>query len=121
VGQVPAGPLNYASEEVEEWLPVPRSMGVREGYFLLRVKGDSMTGDHIQDGDVLIVDPSARPKEGDIVVAVVEGEATVKHLHVSEKRRHVELRPSNPAFPPIRVRGEELHIAGKVAGLLRSI
>jgi SOS-response transcriptional repressor LexA len=45
----------------------------------------------------------------------------VKHLHITEDRLQVELRPSNPAFPPIRVRGEELRIAGKVAGLLRSI
>lgn len=88
---------------------------------MLRVKGDSMTGDHIQDGDLLVVNPSASPQEGDIVVALVDGEATVKHLHLAERGEEVELRPSNPDYEPIHVRAEEVHIVGMVAGLLRTL
>ncbi len=121
LGRVPAGPLNYAAEEVEEWVPVPPGLGGREGRFLLRVKGDSMTGDHIRDGDLLVVNPAATPQEGDIVVALVDGEATAKHLHLAGRGEDVELRPSNPDYEPIRVRADEVYIVGRVAGLLRSL
>ncbi len=122
LGRVPAGPLNYAAEEVEEWVPVPPGLGGPGAAFMLRVKGDSMTGDHIQDGDLLVVNPATSPREGDIVVAVVDGEATVKHLHLPGREGgEVELRPSNPDYDPIRVRAEDVHIVGRVAGLLRTL
>ncbi|MHB8780777.1 MAG: transcriptional repressor LexA, partial [Candidatus Geothermincolia bacterium] len=120
VGQVPAGPLNYASEEVREWLPVPRALGGREGCFLLRVKGDSMSGDHISDGDLLVVDPQVPARPGEIVVAIVEGDATVKRFR-RVSADEVELVPSNPDYAPIRVRVEEFRIAGRVTGLLRDL
>ncbi len=118
VGEVPAGPLRYASEEVEEWLPVPARWGGK-GRFLLRVKGDSMIGDGICDGDLVVVNPGGGVEEGEIVVALVEGEATVKRL----RRRGgvVELHASNPRYAPLRVRkGEaEVKVVGKVVSLLR--
>lgn len=118
VGEVPAGPLRYASEEVEEWLPVPARWGGK-GRFILRVKGDSMAGDGIRDGDLVVVDPGAGAAEGEIVVALVDGEATVKRLH--RRGETVELRPSNPRYAPLRVRkGEaEVRVVGKVVSLLR--
>ncbi len=118
VGEVPAGPLRYASEEVEEWLPVPARWGGR-GRFLLRVKGDSMVGDGIKDGDLVVVDPSPEAEDGEVVVALVDGEATVKRFR--RRGRAVELVPSNPAYPVLRVeRGEaEVRLAGKVVALLR--
>lgn len=118
VGEVPAGPLRYASEEVEEWVPVPARWG-GEGRFLLRVKGDSMTGDGILDGDLVLVDPGPTARDGEVVVALVDGEATVKRLR--RRRGSVELEASNPAYPPLRVeRGEaELRLAGRVVSLLR--
>ncbi|MBC7247424.1 MAG: transcriptional repressor LexA [Actinobacteria bacterium] len=118
VGEVPAGPLRYASEEVEEWLPVPARWGGK-GRFLLRVKGDSMAGDGICDGDLVVVDPGADVAEGEIVVALVDGEATVKRLR--RRGETVELHPSNPRYAPLRVRkGEaEVRVAGKVVSLLR--
>ena len=124
VGQVPAGPLSYAAEEVvEEWVPVPQRLGGHEGRFLLRVKGDSMVGDHIQDGDLVVVAPFDLLKGGEIVVAVVDGEATVKHFHPQKggKSGELELRPSNPEYAPIRVKGEEVHVAGRVVGVLRGL
>jgi repressor LexA len=118
VGEVPAGPLRHASEEVEEWLPVPARWG-GEGRFLLRVRGDSMVGDGIRDGDLVVVDPSPDAKDGDVVVALVDGEATVKRLR--RRKEAVELEASNPDYPTLRVEsGEaEVRLAGRVVSLLR--
>jgi len=118
VGEVPAGPLRHASEEVEEWVPVPARWG-GEGRFLLRVRGDSMTGDGIRDGDLVVVDPAPDARDGEVVVALVDGEATVKRLR--RRRGAVELQASNPAYPTLRVeKGEaEVRLAGKVVSLLR--
>ncbi|MDY6795679.1 MAG: transcriptional repressor LexA [Actinomycetota bacterium] len=118
VGEVPAGPLRYASGEVEEWLPVPARWG-GEGRFLLRVRGDSMIGDGIHEGDLVVVDPRAAVEEGDVVVAMVDEEATVKRLR--RRGKAVELRASNPAYPPLRLKGgeTEVRLSGKVVALLR--
>jgi repressor LexA len=118
LGEVPAGPLRYASEEIEEWVPVPAGWG-REQRFILRVRGDSMVGDHIRDGDLVVVDPRLEGGEGEIVVALVGDEATVKRLH--REGRRAELRSSNPAYPPIPLEedGEEVRILGRVVSLLR--
>ncbi len=118
VGEVPAGPLRYASEEVEEWVPVPARWGGK-GRFLLRVKGDSMIGDGINDGDLVVVDPDLEVADGEIAVVLVDGEATVKRLR--HRGEAVELRASNPRYPPLRMRrGEaEVRVVGKVVSLLR--
>lgn len=118
VGEVPAGPLRYASEDVEEWLPVPARWS-GEGRFLLRVRGDSMIGDGIQDGDLVVVDPRAEGAEGEIVVALVDGEATVKRLR--RRRKALELAASNPLYPPLRLEAgdAEVRLAGRVVALMR--
>lgn len=118
VGEVPAGPLRHASEEVEEWLPVPARWG-GEGRFLLRVRGDSMIGDGIRDGDLVVVEPDPAAEDGRIVIALVDGEATVKRLR--RRGRAVELEASNPDYPTLRVKeGEaEVRLAGRVVALLR--
>jgi repressor LexA len=118
VGEVPAGPLRHASEEVEEWLPVPARWG-GEGRFLLRVRGDSMVGDGIHDGDLVVVDPGPAAENGEVVVALVDGEATVKRLR--RRGGTVELEASNPAYPTLRLkRGEaEVRLVGRVVSLLR--
>jgi repressor LexA len=119
VGEVPAGPLRHASEEVEAWVPVPARWGGGGGRFLLRVRGDSMTGDGIRDGDLVVVDPSPDARDGEVVVALVDGEATVKRLR--RRGGAVELEASNPAYPTLRVKkGEaEVRLAGRVVSLLR--
>jgi DNA polymerase V len=87
--------------------------------FVVRVAGDSMTGAGIRDGDLLVVDRSREAKSGSIVVAVVDGELTVKRLRLG--RRGVRLEAENPAYAPIELReGTDLVIWGVVAHAIRS-
>lgn len=86
--------------------------------FYFRVQGDSMTGARIFDGDLLVVDRSVEPKHGHVVLAVVNGEYTVKRLH--RRGGKIELHPENAAYRPMRLRdGEELQVWGVVTGVLR--
>ena len=88
--------------------------------FVVRVEGDSMTGAGICNGDLLVVDRAREAASGSIVVAVVDGELTVKRLQIDRKKR-VRLAPENPAFRPIEVReGSDLVIWGVVAHVIRS-
>lgn len=85
----------------------------KEATFFLRVKGDSMKDAHIQDGNLLIVDRSVEPGHGDIVVAVVHGELTVKRLH--KRRGVIKLLAANAAHPEILIKsGSELMVWGVV-------
>jgi DNA polymerase V len=86
--------------------------------FLFTVRGDSMIGASIEDGDQVIVDRSLTPRSNDIVVAVVAGEYTLKRLRLFAQR--AELHAENPRYPPILIgEGGELQIWGVVAGLVR--
>ncbi len=86
--------------------------------FFVRVSGDSMIGASIQDGDILIVDRSKKPVDGKIVIALVNGEYTVKRLSI--KNQVIELCPENPNYTPIRLSGmDELIVWGVVTGLAR--
>ncbi|GHU19926.1 hypothetical protein FACS189475_07980 [Betaproteobacteria bacterium] len=89
--------------------------------FLFRVKGDSMSGAAIEEGDIIVVDRSRTAGHNSIVVAVVDGEYTVKRLY--KQSGQVELRPENPKYSPIRFGKEhgELAIWGVVVGLVRRI
>src|SRR5512140_3473796 len=101
LGRVPAGGPREAIEEAEgELLLDPDLVGEGE-VFSLRVKGDSMTGAHICDGDHVLVRSQTRAEEGEIVVAVVDGEATVKRFRRGKGK--VRLEAANPAYPPIVV------------------
>jgi repressor LexA len=123
LGRVPAGPLNLALEEVERWAPIDRSLfalGEGETVFCLRVEGDSMAGAGILDGDLVVVRKSGQARSGQIVVARIGEEATVKRLE--RKGRRVRLLPENPAYEPIEVgkaEAEEFQILGVVTGLIR--
>ena len=87
--------------------------------FVVRVDGDSMTGAGIYNGDLLVVDRSLDAKSGHIVVAVVNGEMTVKRLLIDRKR--IRLTPENPAYKPIDIReGSDLVVWGVVAHVIRS-
>lgn len=86
--------------------------------FMFTVKGDSMIGASIEEGDKVVVDRALRPKHNDIVVAVVDGEYTIKRLFKQMGR--VELHPENPAYPPIDFHdGSELVVWGVVVGVVR--
>ena len=103
--------------ETGEEIEIPASMlGAGERY-ALRVRGDSMLEDGIHDGDVVIVRRARRADPGETVVAVVDGEATLKRFHPA--RGHVELRPANAALRPIRARADQVEIRGVLVGLLR--
>lgn len=115
VGRVSAGVPVLAEQHIEEMIPIPRRfVGWNDESFLLTVRGDSMTGAGIHAGDLVIVrcQPTATP--GDIIVALVGDEATVKRLAVVDGRAC--LRAENPAYAPIEA---EFEVIGKVVGLLR--
>jgi repressor LexA len=119
VGSVPAGLPLTAVENVEGEFAIDHSFLPSDGVFCLRVKGDSMIGAGIFDGDFVLVKRDIQPIKGDIVVAVIGEEATVKRFY-PEKRR-VRLEPQNEAFGPIIVERNTpgFYIAGRVVGLMR--
>lgn len=116
VGRVSAGLPILAEENIEEMIPVPRKMvGWQDNNcFLLTVRGDSMINAGIRDGDMVIVRSQATADSGEIVVALIGDEATVKRLVVDSQRPY--LLPENPAYGPII---GEFEVIGKVVGLLR--
>jgi repressor LexA len=116
VGRVSAGTPVLADEQVEDRIGVPRRLvGDARDCFLLRVRGDSMIGAGIMPGDIVIVRRQRAASPGDIVVALLGDEATVKRLATLEGAPI--LRPENRAYQPIRT---EFEIAGRVIGLLRA-
>ena len=119
LGRIAAGTPLLAEENTEGWvtLDAPRSA---EGLFALRVQGHSMKGGGILDGDLVIVRQQATGDEGDIVVALVDGEeATVKKLR--REGDCVRLEPMNPDFEPLVLDGDRVSIQGKVVGLRRDL
>jgi len=112
VGSVAAGGPMLAEEHVEDWVTSPF-----EGDFVLTVRGDSMTGAGILDGDMVVVRRRPTADEGQIVVAQIEDEATVKRLRWLDGR--VCLMPENEAYEPIVP--EQVHIHGVVVGVLRRL
>ncbi|MGE4344947.1 MAG: transcriptional repressor LexA [Geoalkalibacter sp.] len=116
-GTVAAGrPIEAVS--TPDTLEVPASMVGSGENFVLRVKGDSMVGDGILDGDFVVVRKQPQAQSGQTVVALIRGEATVKRL--VRKGERIELHPANPAMEPLVIEGEEdFHIEGVVVGLIR--
>ena len=116
LGSVPAGPLDAAIEDLEGYVPVQPSRASAE-LFGLRVRGESLTGAGILPDDIVIVRRQARAESGDIVVALVGDEATVKRLRL--RRGRVELHSENPHFEPIVPDPKELKLLGKVVEVRR--
>lgn len=121
VGVVPAGSPVLAEENFEGYVDLNELFGGGEATFLLRVRGESMTGAGINDGDIVVVRHQERVASGEIGVAVVGGEATVKRLFHEEGSWR--LQPENPAMDPIRVwdGDPEFRVAGRVIGVVRKI
>jgi repressor LexA len=117
VGQVAAGQPVLAEENIEEYVPVPGIAGGDEGQFVLRVKGDSMVGAGIFEGDYVVVRPQDTASDGEIVVALVEDEATVKRFF--REQDHVRLQPENDSLEPIRSR--DVQLLGRVVGVFRRV
>lgn len=119
LGRVAAGRPLLAEENVEGFLDIPGAAASgRAGHFALRVKGDSMTDAGILDGDTVVVRKQDTARHGEIVVALVDGEATVKRLRLSARR--ASLDPANARYRPISV-GGETRIVGKVVGVWRTL
>ncbi|HWD65700.1 MAG TPA: transcriptional repressor LexA [Solirubrobacteraceae bacterium] len=117
VGQVAAGQPVLAEENIEDYISTPAIAGGDEGEYLLRVRGESMKNVGILDGDLVVVRPQDTATDGEIVVALVGEEATVKRFFQEEDR--VRLQPENETMEPIFTR--EVRILGRVVGLMRSM
>lgn len=116
LGAVRAGPWTLAVQEAEGYLEVERSRHGEE-LFALRVVGESMTGAGILPRDVVIARRQSSAQEGDIVVAMVEEEATVKRLRLAGNR--IVLWPENPDFEPLTLPPQQLRLLGKVIEVRR--
>lgn len=119
LGNIRAGEPILADENVDEYLAVDGRIFRAERGFGLKVIGESMREAGIRDGDIVIVNPEVEPVRGDIVVALLGDEATVKRWYPGNGT--VRLQPENPAFAPVVVRAEDVRIVGKVTGLIRRI
>ncbi|MHC4954328.1 MAG: transcriptional repressor LexA [Planctomycetota bacterium] len=118
LGRVPAGPVDLAVEELEGYAPVESRTDAEE-LFGLRVRGDSMRDAGILDGDLVIVRKQPTARSGEIVVALVGDEATVKTLRRTGRR--IELHPANPNHRVIVPAPHEFSLLGKVIEVRRSL
>lgn len=117
LGRVAAGMPILAEENIEEYLAFPRVMLPEDGVFALRVAGDSMKDAGIYDGDIAVIQKQEVARDGEIVVALIEDEATLKYFHREKKR--IRLQPANKAYKPIYA--TEPTILGKLVGIYRQV
>ena len=115
VGRVTAGLPILAIENSEEYLTLPQEMLGRDEVFCLRVQGESMIDAGILDGDIIVVREQNNAENGEIVVAMIDDEATVKRIYYEKTR--VRLQPENQFMEPIYA--ENAQVIGKVVGLFR--
>jgi repressor LexA len=119
VGTIAAGTPITATENIEAMLPVPQEMVYNtQGAFILRVKGDSMIGAHIADGDFVVIRPQQTAHSGDLVAAMLGDEATVKTFEQTDGQ--TRLLPANPNYEPINFNREDSRVIGRVIGLIRN-
>ncbi len=121
VGRVAAGNPVLAQEHIEEYCDLPGNFFKPEAHYFLRVSGDSMIEAGICDGDLLAVHRTAVANEGEIVVARIDDEVTVKRLHKTGQKHLLQLLPENSDYAPIEVdlREREFAIEGLSVGVLR--
>ena len=121
VGKVAAGEPILATENIEDYMTIGESFFSKDALhndnFILKVQGESMIEAGINNGDYIIVSKQSTARNGEIVVAMIEGEATVKTFY--KEKDHIRLQPENSTMDPIIVR--DCQILGKVVGLFRKI
>jgi len=117
VGRIAAGSPVPAEESADEAFPLPKELVGEGDLFMLKVTGDSMIGAAITDGDWVVIRQQSDAESGEIVAAMIDGEATVKTLKRSGN--HVWLMPHNSAYPPIL--GDQATILGRVVSVLRRV
>ncbi len=117
VGQVAAGAPILAEENVEDYLEVPDVIGGEDGDYILQIRGESMKNAGILDADFVVVRPSDDADDGEIVVALIGEEATVKRIYREEDQ--IRLQPENEEMEPILT--TEARVLGKVVGVFRKV
>src|SRR5215204_2425554 len=117
VGQVAAGAPILAEENIEEYLEVPDVIGGEDGDYILQIRGESMKDAGILESDYVIVRPSDDAANGEIVVALIGEEATVKRIF--REKDHIRLQPENEEMEPILT--TEARVLGKVVGVFRKV
>ncbi len=117
LGYVTAGQPVEAVVSAEE-ISVPESFLTRGKNYVLRVRGDSMIDEHIQDGDYVVIEQREAAHNGEMVIALIDGEnATLKKFYREDDK--IRLQPANPALEPIWVREDQMKIQGVVVGIMR--
>lgn len=122
LGTIAAGKPITAIENLEKYISVDRELFKGDDIFALRVKGDSMNGAGINDGDIAIIHPQNNAENGEIVVAIIDEEATLKYFY--KEGDTVILKASNPSYTDIKIDPStkvEIKIIGKVIGLIRKL
>ena len=117
LGSVAAGQPMLAEENIEDYVSVPEIAGGEAGEYLLRIRGDSMIDAGILEGDYVVVHPQDTASDGEVVVALLGEEATVKRFF--RESDHIRLQPENETMEPIR--SKEVKVLGRVVGLLRKV
>jgi repressor LexA len=117
VGRVAAGQPLLADENIEDYVEVPQIAGGDEGEYVLKVQGDSMKNAGILEGDYVVVHSTETAENGEIVVALLDDEATVKRFY--KESDHVRLQPENEALEPILTR--DVQVLGRVVGVFRRV
>jgi repressor LexA len=117
VGRVAAGQPILAEENIEEYVEVPQIAGGNDGEYVLKVQGDSMKNVGILEGDYVVVHSTETAENGEIVVALLDDEATVKRFY--KEADHVRLQPENEALEPILTR--DVQVLGRVVGVFRRV
>ncbi|MGB7685960.1 MAG: transcriptional repressor LexA [Solirubrobacterales bacterium] len=117
VGQVAAGEPILADENIEEYLEIPDVIGGEDGDYILQIRGESMKNAGILESDYVVVRPSDDATDGEIVVALIGEEATVKRIY--REKDHVRLQPENDEMEPILT--TEALVLGRVVGVFRKV
>ncbi len=115
VGVVTAGHPILADQNIQDYFPLPKDFTNSSDVFMLRVRGDSMINAGIHDGDMVVVNRDSSAKNGDIIVALLGEEATVKRFY--KEQQQVRLQPENEKYEPIYA--TDIQIIGRVVGLVR--
>jgi repressor LexA len=119
VGRVAAGVPILAEENIEDHIDVPAFLRRDDGDFVLAVRGDSMADAGIFSGDYVVVHPQVDADNGEVVVALVDDEATTKRFF--REGRRVRLQPENDLYEPIVRPADEVKLVGRVVGVLRRL
>ena len=117
IGQVAAGEPILAEENIDEYLEIPDVIGGEDGDYILQIRGESMKNAGILEGDYVVVRPSDDADNGEIVVALIGEEATVKRIY--READHVRLQPENEEMDPILT--TEARVLGRVVGVFRKV